>query len=64
MIEIISHSKTQYLHIDGFIYYKHSLGKQGVTYWRCNRKEECDARVVTLSSNSTLLLKIGNLKKK
>ncbi|XP_053946208.1 uncharacterized protein LOC128855375 [Anastrepha ludens] len=47
MAELIECKKSFLLHINGYLYYKHS-GRIGETaYWNCRRKPECNARVTT-----------------
>lgn len=47
MAETIVSGRTTYLHVDGFLYYKHSNGSGDVRYWRCRNQHECSARATT-----------------
>lgn len=44
--ELIPARRGNFLHIDGFLYYKHSQNDEAI-YWNCRRKGECRARAVT-----------------
>ena len=40
-MEKIVNGRTTYLHIDGFLYYRHSTGNNNTIYWRCSKKGMC-----------------------
>ena len=46
IVELVPSPRGFYLHIDGFLYYKHSSSGNR-QYWNCRRKEECNARAIT-----------------
>lgn len=43
---IPSNRKGNFLHIGGYLYFKHSV-KDDTTYWNCREKKICKARAVT-----------------
>lgn len=62
MAEIIKSGRSIYLHINGFLYYKHSNGRSTVRYWKCRRKDQCPARATTENDGHTLkIIRGGNL---
>ena len=60
MAEIIKSWRTSYLHIDGFLFYKHSHNKT-VRYWRCKRQSQCSARAITDCDGATLSIRRHSL---
>ena len=52
-VEVISAKNILFLHIDGYLYYKHS-GKSR-RYWNCRNKEECSVRAITTGDGKTLV---------
>lgn len=63
MAEIIYGSRAKFLHIDGFLYYKHSGPENGRRYWRCRKRDECEARATTTGGDSNLILIEGDTSK-
>lgn len=59
MAEIFQVGKTVYLHVDGYLYYKHSIGKNNVKYWRCQNTPACSARGVTLTFGNRVTVRKG-----
>ncbi|CAB0032492.1 unnamed protein product [Trichogramma brassicae] len=60
-MEIIKSGKSSFLHIDGYIYYKHSNGRNTTRYWRCQKVDSCRARATTTGDAESLTLKLGGL---
>jgi len=59
MAEIInSNGRGKLLHIDGYLYYKHSEN-QGRIYLSCRKKDECPARAITSSSGKNIIVHKG-----
>jgi len=44
------------LQIDGFLYYKHSEGKNEKIYWNCQNKAQCSARAITQSTDRAVVV--------
>ena len=57
MAEIIESNAGRFLHIDGYLYYKHSGDFR--RYWNCRRKGECFARAVTTGYDDNLFVVKG-----
>ena len=57
-LELIQKGPTMYGHSDGFLYLCTS-SKGDVRYWRCRRKEECKARLVTVNAAHSVLIRKG-----
>ena len=53
MVEIIRARKSIFLHIDGYLYYKHWGSSR--RYWNCRNKGECPARAITTGDEDTLI---------
>ena len=60
MAETIESGRTTYLHIDGFLFYKHSCGAGDVRYWRCRKQHECSARATTIGVDPILVERHSN----
>jgi len=59
MVEIInSNGRGKLLHVDGYLYYKHSENK-GRFYWCCRKKCECSARAITSNSGQNIIIHKG-----
>lgn len=58
-VEIIMNGKVRYLHVNGFLYTKHSSGVERKIYWRCRSKGQCGARANTITTGHTLNLVSG-----
>ena len=53
MVEIIRARKSVFLHIDGYLYYKHSGSSR--RYWNCRNKGECPAPAITAGDGDMLI---------
>ncbi|XP_043480352.1 uncharacterized protein LOC122510030 [Leptopilina heterotoma] len=58
-VEVIMKGRVRYLHVNGFLYTKHSSGVEGKIYWRCRSKGQCGARATTITTGHTLNLVSG-----
>ncbi|CAB0032930.1 unnamed protein product [Trichogramma brassicae] len=61
VMEINKSGKSSFLHIDGYIYYKHSNRRNTTRYWRCQKVDSCRARATTTGDGESLTLKTGGL---
>uniref|UniRef100_A0ABD2W215 FLYWCH-type domain-containing protein n=1 Tax=Trichogramma kaykai TaxID=54128 RepID=A0ABD2W215_9HYME len=62
-MEIFKSGNSSFLHIDGYIYYKHSNGRNTTHYWRCQKIDSCRARATTTGDGESLILKTSGLSK-
>lgn len=58
-VKVLLQGKIWYLHINGFIYTKHSNGVKGKIYCRCRKKRRRGARATTINRGHTLKLLFG-----
>lgn len=58
VLEIIRKGTSTYGHHQGFLYAA-SSSKGDVKYWKCRRKNECNARLTTLNTGRNLLIRKG-----
>ena len=57
MAEIIKSLRSVFLHLDGYLYYKHSEAIGKTAYWNCRKKGECSARAITTGPAENLIIK-------
>ena len=53
VVEIIRARKSVFLHIDVYLYYKHSGSSR--RYWNCRNKGKCPARAITTGDGDMLI---------
>ena len=58
ILEIITRGNNTYGHLDGFLYTVSDYSGD-IKYWKCRRKNTCNARLVTVSTGRTLLIRKG-----
>ncbi|XP_043465180.1 uncharacterized protein LOC122500349 [Leptopilina heterotoma] len=59
--EIITKGKTRYLHVNGFLFTKHSTGVNSKVYWRCRKRQQCGAKATTIGTgNSVSIISVGS----
>ena len=61
MPELIKKGNSNYLNIDGFLYYKHSPSGSNLRdmqnvriYWKCNKKKQCSATAIVIVNGATI----------
>lgn len=56
VVELMKSRSSVQLHIDAFLYYKHSgvIGRK--VYWNCINKKECSARAITTGGLKNLIV--------
>ena len=57
MAEIIKSQRSVFLHLHGYLYYKHSGAIGKTAYWNCRKKGECLARAITTGHAENLIIK-------
>ena len=57
MAEIIKSQRLVFLHLDGYLFYKHSGAIGKTAYWNCRKKGECLARAITTGPAENLIIK-------
>lgn len=58
VVELVASRKSNFLHIDGFLYYYRRESK-GRTYWKCKKCSECSATAITSSGDAEIIVHKG-----